>query len=367
MSKELNKTSVVSECDILKGIGALGLPFVHTVETFLLCDLTNAGDSAFCRAVLALTVFGPSVFMICMGMRLVRIHDSHSLLRYGRILFSTGLLLNLIRSIVPSLLVLLVRGSKADYLLSFLFLSDIYLFAGLFYTLLGGLRKIRLPLTGIAVVSLGLFAAGFLFAGSMRTESETINAIIGNLIYVDEGSVFPLLSWTVFPVFGMLAGKLTEHKSRAETDRLCLRVLPIALAILLLTSAILYKTGRDPISIAVSPLNEYRTDPANVILVLCINVIAIIVVRFTAYAIRAEKPKQWLNWLSANLMVFYFVHWCILALVCYGVAAILDLNGTTAGAGLMMLLAAAVDAATVLIVKKCGFIIMKSILKAVRA
>lgn len=364
--KMLPGTEPVSEWDILKGIGALGLPFIHVIEIFLLCELIDSSNMLPCSVVTALTVFGPSVFMISMGMKLQKTESPSILIRYGKGLLLIGILLNALRSIIPALLVLVVVGSSADHLVSFLFLSDIYLFAGLFYLLLGLFRKARISMSGITVISLLMLTANCLFSGSAKTGSETINAMIGNIVYVDDGSVFPLLSWTVFPVSGMLAGKALKNKTQKETDRICVHALWISAIILLSTAIVLHYTGSSAVQIAVSSLNENKTGPLNIILVLCLNMIAIVLIRFLTRIIHAERINRWLGWMSANLMIFYFVHWCILTLICYAVAAVLEMNGTTAGFGLMMLLAALVDVLSVIVVKKWGFSIMKWIFKAVR-
>lgn len=356
----------VSEWDILKGLGALGLPFIHVIETFLLCDLIDSNNLLFCNAVTALTVFGPSVFMICMGMKLQKTENPGILIRYGKGMLFIGLLLNILRSIIPAILVIAVVGSSADHLASFLFQSDIYLFVGLYYLLLGLFRKAKIPMAGITVISLLMLTTNCIFSGLAKTGSETVNAIIGNIVYVDDGSVFPLLSWTVFPVFGMLVGKVLENKTQKETDKICVHTLWISVVVLSLTVIGLYHTGNSALRMAISPLNDNKTGPFNIILVLCLNLIAIISVRFLARIIRAEKIKHWLGWLSANLVIFYFVHWCILTLICYTAAAMLELNGATAGIGLMMILAMLVDIFTVIVVKKWGFLITKWIFKAVR-
>ncbi len=356
----------VSEWDIFKGLGALGLPFIHVIETFLLCDLIDSDHMLFCNTVTALTVFGPSVFMICMGMKLQKTDNPRILMRYGKGMLLIGILLNILRSIIPAILVIAVVGSSADHLVSFLFQSDIYLFVGLFYLLLGLFRKAKMPMAGITVISLLMLTANCIFSGLAKTGSETVNAIIGNIVYVDDGSVFPLLSWTVFPVFGMLVGKVLENKTQKEIDKICVHTLWISATILALTVTGLYHSDNNAVQIAVSPLNDNKTGPFNIILVLCLNMIAIILVRFLARIIRAEKIKHWLGWMSANLVIFYFVHWCILTLICYAVAAVLELSGATAGIGLMMILAMLVDIFTVIVVKKWGFLITKWIFKAVR-
>lgn len=355
----------VSEWDILKGIGALGLPFVHVFETFLLCDLISGETMSFGNALVALTVFGPSVFMICMGMKLQKTEDPGILMRYGKGMLFIGLLLNFLRSIIPSILVAAVVGSSVDHLVSFLFLSDIYLFVGLFYILLALFRKAKISMAGITVISLLMLAANCFLSGFVKTGNETINAIIGNVVYVDDGSVFPLLSWAVFPVFGMLIAKVLENKTQKGTDKICINALWISAIVLALTITGLHYSGHNAVQIAVSPLNENQTGPLNIVLVLSLNMIAFVLVRFLSRIIHAEKLQRWLGWLSANLMVFYFVHWCVLTLICYAVAAVLELNELTAGIGLMMLLAVFVDILTVVLVKKFGFSIMKRILKVV--
>lgn len=367
MHKKLRKTASASEWDVIKGTGALGLPFVHTVETFLLCGLVGTESQAFCSAVMALTVFGPSVFMICMGMRNAGMQDPKALFRYGRILLSVGFLLNLLRSILPWILVAVVAGSTADHLASFLFMSDIYLFAGLFYMLLGLLRRFRVSTAGIAAASVVMLVLNGLLGGHLKTGSETWNAIMGNLVYIDDGSVFPLLSWTIFPVFGMLAEKVLSGKSPEEADGICRKAWMISAAVFTVSVLGLRLAGRDAFTIAVSPLNEYKTGFFNVVLVLSLNLIVIIPLRFLMRVVRVERLTEFFRWISANLMVFYFVHWCLLTLVCYVSAAVLYTAERTAGIGFMLAVAILVDAATVFIIRKWGFVIMKRILKVVRA
>ncbi len=362
----MNNTRTSSEWNIVKGLGALGLPFVHTVEIFILCELVGTQNSLFCNTIMSLTVFGPSIFMICMGMSNAKTMEPKALFRYGRILLSIGLLLNLLRSILPAILVATVAGSTADHLISFIFMSDIYLFAGLFYILLCIFRHLNISMTGIVIISLIMLAVNDLFGGCLKAESETLNAIMGNLIYIDDGSVFPLLSWTIFPVFGMLIDIILSKKSSTEANKLCQRVWLIAVAVFGATITGLQLSGLNAFQIAVSPLNEYKTGFLNVLLVLCINLIVIIPLRFLIGDIQTEKITAFLNWLSANLMVFYFVNWCILTLVCYIIAAVLFTTQQNASIGLMLSIAVLTDVLTVFIIRKWGFAIMKKIMKVVR-
>ncbi len=364
--KKLQTNVSVSEWDIIKGIAALGLPFVNVILTFILCEQISDTTMSFCNLILVLTVFGPSVFMICMGIKLQKTDDPNLLLRYGKGMLFIALLLNLLRTIIPSILVVAVVGSSVDHLVSYLFLSDIYQFVGLFYILLALFRKAKISLAGITVISLLMLTANCLLGGLVKTGNETVNAIIGNIVYVDQDSVFPLLSWTVFPVFGMLVGKVLENKTQKEIDKICIHTLWISATVLALTVIGLYHTGISAVQIAVSPLNDNKTGPLNIVLVLCINLISIVFVRFLARIIRAEKIKRWLGWMSTNLVIFYFLHWCILTLISYPVAAVLELSGKTAGIGLLLILSVAVDVVTIIIVNKFGFSIIKRIFKVVR-
>lgn len=367
MRKGGSNSVSVSEWDIVKGIGIFGLPFVHTVETFLLCELIDPNEQLLCDAIIALTIFGPSIFMINMGMSLTKQQSAKALLRYGRILFFIGILLNILRSIIPAILVVAVTGSTADHLVSFVFMSDIYLFTGLFYMILGLFRSKSISTRGIAIIAVFMLIINTLFGGVLRTGSETVNAILGNLVYIDDGSVFPLLSWSVFPAFGMLVGELFYKKSEDEVDRLYNKAFIVSSVILVSISVGMYLMKMDPLLVAASPLNDSKTDVLNVILVLCLNVIAVSLIRFISSKIEFAKLGKFLNWLSANLMIFYFLHWCILTLICYAVASILTVNGLTAGFGLMMAIAVIVEILTIVVVKKYGFRMMVFILKIVKA
>ncbi len=368
MSKKImsvNNVSV-SEWDIMKGIGTLGLPFIHVIETFLLCNQISDDNMMFCNGVIALTVFGPSIFMISMGMKLQKNDNSKMLIRNGRNMLFIAIILNVLRSVIPSIIVYYVAGSSIDRIVSFLFLSDIYLFVGFFYLLLGLFRKVKIPLIGIIIASILMLTLNCLLGGLFITRIETVNAIIGNIIYVDDGSFFPLLSWTIYPVLGMLIEKICENKTQKEIDKICIHTLWISVVILIVAVTALYYTGNNPVQIAVSQLNENITGPLNIVLVLCINMIVIILLRFFNRIIPAKKIKQYLGWLSTNLMCFYLVQWCIVTLICYGIAAILEIYEKTAGISLMMVVSFIVEVLTIMIVRKFGFTIIKFIFKVVR-
>lgn len=294
--------------DFLTGIGILGLPLVHTIETFMLAEIMGPNTDIFCNIVISLIIFGPSIFMLFLGYNLDDNREPKFFLKRGILFLELGIILNILRTIIPAIMVIIVSHSSFDHLFAFVFLSDIYLFVGLFYILFYIFRKLKIKPSIMLLVSIIMLVLNTLIGGLFETNSETINAIIGNIVYVNDGSVFPLLSWSIFPLFGYFIKSRLETKNEIEAKNICIKSIIISGLIFALTMIILSINNYDSFRILVSPLNEYKTGIVNVILILSLNIFVIGIFYLLSNKLENTKVLKAFSWAHKMIIPFYIIH-----------------------------------------------------------
>ncbi|MBQ0126011.1 MAG: hypothetical protein KBS59_06810 [Clostridiales bacterium] len=226
-------------------------------------------------------------------------------------------------------------------------------------------RKLKLSPGLMLIISVIMLIINYLLSGVFKTDSETVNALIGNIIYVDDDSIFPLFSWSVFPVFGYFAKKVFENKDDKKATSILFCSFAVSIVIFATAAILLNAFGYDVFKIIVSPLNDYKTDMINVVLLLCLNTVFIGIVFFMINTICKSKIFLSVSLLSKNILPFFTVHWLVVTVVCYVIAVFYTLRETFISIPIMLATAFCITVASLLITKKMGYKIVKFMLKTV--
>ena len=316
-----NRIHKFGEFDLMKAIAILGLPIVHLLEEGIYNDYVSQGVHKLEAFIVALCIVGPSIFMMCMGFTMGGARYSpKSLAKQGLRFLSLGAILNLVRFVLPGLLVFAVRGTPIDEDLRDFLVSDIYFFVGivcLFYALM---RKLKLNTSTILAITLVMLTVNTMLTPVMPKliTNEYLIALVGNFVYIDGTSCFPLLSWAIFPTVGILLGEVLKKSTDERRGKIMKQMLlfaPIAF-VSYLVSLCLY--GYDAMKVMVSPLNSYITDLPNVILMTSIALFLFALLYYVCKAIDKSRFMSFMVKISTYIVPFYMLQWVLVSWTFYG-------------------------------------------------
>jgi hypothetical protein len=314
----------------MKAIAVLGLPIVHLLEEGISGNYVSADVHKLEAFIVALCIIGPSIFMMCMGFNMSGARNRpDSFLKQGARFLALGAILNLMRWILPGLLLFFVHGESMVDDICYSLVSDIYYFVGIFHLFYALMLKLKLKTSEILVTTIVMLTVNTLLTPVMHNivTDQYLISIIGNLVYIDETSCFPLLSWAIFPTTGIFLGdlikKATDEK-RASIMKHMLLFSPI-IFISYLVSLSLY--GHDIMKVMVSPLNNYITDLPNVILMISLALFLFALLYYVCKAIDKSRFMKFMVKISTFIVPFYMLQWILVSWVFYG----MDLFGCEEG------------------------------------
>lgn len=205
------------ELDMAKGFAIVAMIICHTV---LIYAMNGTGPGA----VIADKVLGGPIaaplFMIAMGIGICYSRHSSSLemVRRGFGLLVSAYLLNLVRGGIPVLFGSLVMGREvmSPYVVWAVMVGDILQFAGLAFMFLGVAKKMEVSDLRLALIAIICAVIGGVCTG-YDTGNDAVNALFGLFFAAGDAeglgnvSAFPFLNWIIFPVFGLVFGKMLRR------------------------------------------------------------------------------------------------------------------------------------------------------------
>ena len=353
------------EVELLKAIAILGLPAVHLMEEALEGGFASAGLTKFGMAIIVLCAFGPSVFMICMGFGIGGGKTSPKSIRKNGIQFLLiGALLNILRWLLPGILQAIVIKTPLIEDITFCLQSDIYYFVGLYFILYSFLVQWKMKAPGILMLSAIMLTANTLLTPltNKYVTNKIAAALLGNIVYVNETSCFPLLSWAIFPSVGVLLGEILKKSDEEKRENIMRRLLDFSAVLLGSFCVFLWFYKIDIIKVLVSPANEYITDLPNVIMLLSLALFLLSLNYYLCKRIGSSKFMEFMLRISTFIIPFYLLQWVIIAWVFY----LLNIFRAPAGCFNIGIYAASVVAVTaicIFVTIKFGMKIMKLLLK----
>ena len=316
-----NRIHKFGEFDLMKALAVLGLPIVHLLEEGIYEEYASPGVYKLEAFIVALCIIGPSIFMICMGFGFGGSRNSpYSLAKQGLRFLSLGAILNLVRWILPGLLLWAVHGESMSEDIRDFLVSDIYFFVGIFCLFYALMLKLKLRTSEIVAVTIVMLTANTLLTPIMPKifTNDHIIAIVGNFVYVDETSCFPLLSWAIFPTTGILLGEVLKKATEESREKIMKRMLLLSPVVFVayLVSLCLY--GHDVMKVMVSPLNSYITDLPNVILMISLALFLFSVFYYVCKKIDKSRFMSFMVKISTFVVPFYMLQWVLVSWTFYG-------------------------------------------------
>ena len=309
------------EFDLMKALAILGLPIVHLLEEGIYENYVSQGVHQLEAFIVALCIVGPSIFMMCMGFSMGGSRNlPKSLVSQGLRFLSLGAILNVVRWILPGLLLLVVRGdSFSDELRDFL-VSDIYFFVGFFCLFFALMRKLKLKTSTIFAITLAMLTVNTMLTPVMPKifTNEHVIAFVGNFVYVADTSCFPLFSWAIFPTTGILLGDILKKSSEEKVEKIMKNMLIFSPIVFFSYLVSLYLYGYDTMKVMVSPLNSYITDLPNVILMISLALFLFAVLHYICKAIDKSGFMNFMVKISTYIVPFYMLQWIMVAWTIYG-------------------------------------------------
>jgi hypothetical protein len=309
------------EFELMKAFAILGLPIVHLLEEGIYENYVSEDVHKLEAFIVALCIVGPSIFMMCMGFGIGGTRNTpRGIMKQGLRFLALGAILNLVRWVLPGLLLFFVHGDSMSEDIFYFFASDIYYFVGIFYLFYALMLKLKLTTSEILVVTIVMLTINTLLTPIMSDiiTNDYLIGIIGNIVYIDGTSCFPLLSWAVFPTAGILLGdvlKKTTDEKRGVIMKHMLIFSPV-IFISYLVSLSLY--GYDVMKVMVSPLNDYITDLPNVILMISLALFLFAALYYISNWIDETKFMKFMMKISTHIVPFYMLQWILVSWVFYG-------------------------------------------------
>ena len=246
--------------------------------------------------------------MICMGFGIGGGKTPpDGIMRNGIQFLLIGAILNLIRWFVPGVVQALTTHTHliddVDYCLQ----SDIYYFVGFFFIFYSILRKLKIQTPGLLMISVLTLTANTLLTPitNRHVTNHIVASILGNFVYVNETSCFPLLSWAIFPSVGILLGEILKKSDEVQRENIMKRVMDFSVVLFVSFTVFLWDHEINIEKALVSPANDYITDLPNVVLLLSLALFLISITYYLCKAIGSSKFMEFMLRISAFIIPFY--------------------------------------------------------------
>ena len=365
MEKTLTKKRF-GEFEIAKALAIMGLPFVHVMEEMAweMGYMTEAAES-FAEPIVFLSIFGPAIFMICMGFGMSGSYSWKRLLKTGIQFLIIGYAINIICFSVPEA-VAYIRGLEdAEFLEMFhdALASDIYIFVGWFYVFYALMKKWKASDFTIFAVTVLLLIVNCFTGYYVYCDTTVLNTFFGNFISLNEYSYFPLAGWAMFPMIGIAIGNFLKKQNPVKYHENMKRIFVsciLALSLVVL-GMILYEIN--PIEVLQAYTDEYLMDVFIALLLILISGIVISGLHLIYHAVRSNALERFLLKISSVIMSFYIIQWLMVAVLTYYIFWQLELDEAIFGVGAAWGIMLGIFALTLFITNKWGFSFMRFVIK----
>ena len=308
------------EFEFLKAMAIVGLPLIHLMEEAIEAGMASSGLQTFGYGIIGLCAFGPSVFMICMGFGIGGGKTSADAIKRNGIQFLLiGGLLNIFRWLIPGIIQSFILGTNLLNDIDFCLQSDIYYFVGIFFIFYAFLKKHKVSTPQLLLISIITLTINNALTPLMQhyVTNPIAYSLIGNIIYVNETSCFPLLSWAIFPTVGIILGEVLKKNTDEFRAVFMRRMLDFSLVLFLSFVFFLWNYKIDFFKVLVSPDNDYITDLPNVIMLLTLACFLIGMAYYLCQKIGHTKFMGSVLKLSAFIIPFYLTQWVIISWIFY--------------------------------------------------
>jgi len=313
------KSRRFEELDLSRSLPLLLLPLVHIYEEFELIEALEEDIVEKYDWILYLCTLMPSVFMLLMGanVRFSRRTTPDFLIKRGCHLLIAGVMLNVYRFIIPSIIGTIFTGETEDFYgeygtLYFTLTPDIYDFAGLAFILLGFLTKYKISPLAIILIAMLMVTIDTIIP-DFSTGITYIDGFLGRFIYMNEDSCFPLLTWFVFPTIGYYVGYYYKNfEKEIQRKYFMIKTFFISFTALVGFCFVLNSYDIDPLLIMTSPANTYITDFTNVVMLTFLAGMWFALFYFIYFKVKNTKICQFFVFISKDILLYYVTQWIII-------------------------------------------------------
>lgn len=304
-----------SEVDMAKFFAIPFMICIHFYEQFGGYDFVNIIPNSLFRNTMEF-LGGPlaaPVFMFSMGIGMIytRRNSALDFIKRGIHLLTIGYLLNFFRQTLPQLIGLALGIDSGIDIIGGLLCVDILPFAGIAFTTIGLMRKIKLSSKQISLVAFLMQAVG-IWSSRFHMKPGVVQNLLGLFIPTGKWTSFPLTLWMVYPALGMVFGEIL--KKCADKRKMYIKLV-IFLIILLtaLTSGLLY-IGYDLRYIyALYQDSYYHNNILNTVWTLFVVIVVLGICYFLCEKIKNTGAEKFLRYCSVNLNKIYIIQWLIIA------------------------------------------------------
>jgi len=354
------------EFEFLKACAIIGLPIVHVMEEAMDASLTTPGLEAFGTSILGLCVFGPSIFMICMGFGIGGGKTSADSIRKSGIQFLLiGLFLNIFRWLIPGIIKSLVLHTPLIEDIDLCFQSDIYYFVGIFFVFYAFLKKRGITTAKLLLLSMIMLTLNTVLTPVMSAnagKNDIISSLVGNILYVNDTSCFPLFSWAIFPTMGIIFGEVLKANDDEFREYFMRRVMDFSIVFFVSFVIFLWNYNLDALKILVSPNNDYITDLPNVLMLISMACFVIGAAYYLCKAIGHTKFMAFMLKISTFIIPFYLLQWVLVSWLIYG-CEIFRMPEQSFGIPAYLISVVVITALCIYVASQHGMKIMKVLLK----
>ena len=300
------------DVDIAKAEMVLMLPFIH-------CIIECTSDEGLCSGIPYLfdTIIGgpfsAPMYLFAMGIGMVysrRVRVKQQLIR-GFVLIGIFYLSNTCRFLIPYLIGYRVSGDSEQFIepLFYRWLgNDVLLFAGLAIISIAIFRYFKLSdraMRGIA----GAMTLSTSLIGDVDTHSMFGNIFLGYLIGTDDAtglviSDFPLLTWLIIPVAGMVFGKVLIRVRDKDSFYRMVSPLPLIIALVYMPIGIHFGWGM----FGEGQNCYYHMKVWDICICLCLD-IGMLGVLHRLSRTMGGISRAFITEVSANITSIYCIHW----------------------------------------------------------
>lgn len=229
-SREKVNTGRQYEIDFIRGFTLLLLVFTHVI-LFL---YKNFESGLYVFTDIIASEPGAPIFMMVMGISVIfsRKQDAKAFLKRGIILFLGAYALNFARSFPYWFM------ENGDFFASVpgFFVDDILQLAGLTFLLFALFKALKIPYWGMFLISVGFLIIGQILMSipNLLNYSEPATYFLNILLPLNnEYCCFNLLTWFIYPCFGLVFGEALIHCKNKDKFYLILLVIGLLGAVAL--------------------------------------------------------------------------------------------------------------------------------------
>ncbi len=295
------------ELDMAKGFAIMFMVWTHVFE-----ELSPNSEGILITLVRNILggPFAAPVFMICLGIGISysKRNTPKDLLKRGVSLLGIGLLLNVVRYVLPDLVkYALTNDSTYLYDTFSLFSVDILQFAGLAFLFLALVKKLELKHTALLFIGVIASILGMSLRG-VSTGSYVTDQFAGFLWGTATKTYFPFLNWIIFPIAGLVFGSLLKRCKDKENFYLRVSTLCAGLMVIYLIFTIRFGM------MFLSGGSYYFLGLLDAVFFI-ILALMVFGLNYTILRLCTKVSFQLFMRLSKNINTIYCIHWSLLGLL----------------------------------------------------